>query len=311
MSGRGLGFTGGTVDKLESIPGYNTSLPVDEFIRNVKNIGISLIGQTLNLAPADKKLYALRDCISCTQSIPLIASSIMSKKIASGANKIVIDVTCGSGAFMKNEEKAKELANLMAKIGNLAGKETVCIITDMNQPVGYAVGNTLEIIEVIEILKGNKMPKDIENIIIELGSQMLLLSGKINALEDGKEKILDNIQNGLAYKKFVELVKNQGGDITYLEDTNKFEKAKYIVPIIANKTGKVTKLDAYNIGKLSVYLGAGRVKKEEEIDKAVGFVFDKKVGDEVRVGETLGYIHANDEKKANELLNQEIYEIGK
>ena len=179
MSGRGLGFTGGTVDKLESIPGYNTNVQVEDFIKNVKKIGISLIGQTLNLAPADKKLYALRDTISCTESIPLIASSIMSKKIASGANKIVIDVTCGSGAFMKNIESAKELARVMTKIGELAHKETKCIITDMNQPVGRAVGNTLEVIEAIDILKGKYLPEDIKNIITELGANMLLLANKV------------------------------------------------------------------------------------------------------------------------------------
>ena len=203
MSGRGLGFTGGTVDKLESIPGYNTNVPVDKFIENVKNIGISLIGQTLNLAPADKKLYALRDTISCTESIPLIASSIMSKKIASGANKIVIDVTCGSGAFMKNLESAKELARVMTKIGELANKETKCIITDMNQPVGRAVGNTLEVIEAIDILKGKYLPEDIKNIITELGANMLLLANKVNSIEEGKIKILENLNNGKAYEKFV------------------------------------------------------------------------------------------------------------
>ena len=235
MSGRGLGFTGGTVDKLESIPGYITSVKVEDFIENVKKIGISLIGQTLNLAPADKKLYALRDTISCTESIPLIASSIMSKKIASGANKIVIDVTCGSGAFMKNVDEARELARVMTKIGELAGKETKCVITDMNEPVGYAVGNTLEVIEAIEVLKGNIMPEDIKNIITELGGNMLLLSNKISNLEEGKNKILENISNGKAYNKFLELVKNQGGDISYIENTNKFEKAKHIQPILAEK----------------------------------------------------------------------------
>lgn len=261
MSGRGLGFTGGTVDKLESIPGYNTNVPVDKFIENVKNIGISLIGQTLNLAPADKKLYALRDTISCTESISLIASSIMSKKIASGANKIVIDVTCGSGAFMKNLESAKELARVMTKIGELANKETKCIITDMNQPVGRAVGNTLEVIEAIDILKGKYLPEDIKNIITELGANMLLLANKVNSIEEGKIKILENLNNGKAYEKFVQLVQNQGGDISYIENTDKFEKAKYIVPIVAEKTGTVSKLDALTIGKLSVYLGAGRMKK--------------------------------------------------
>ena len=309
MSGRGLGFTGGTVDKLESIPGYNTNVPVDKFIENVKNIGISLIGQTLNLAPADKKLYALRDTISCTESIPLIASSIMSKKIASGANKIVIDVTCGSGAFMKNLESAKELARVMTKIGELANKETKCIITDMNQPVGRAVGNTLEVIEAIDILKGKYLPEDIKNIITELGANMLLLANKVNSIEEGKIRILENLNNGKAYEKFVQLVQNQGGDISYIENTDKFEKAKYIVPIVAEKTGTVSKLDALTIGKLSVYLGAGRMKKEDNIQKEVGFVLNKKVGDKVEKGEILGYIHSNDENKANEIIKQQIYEI--
>lgn len=309
MSGRGLGFTGGTVDKLESIPGYNTNVPVDKFIENVKNIGISLIGQTLNLAPADKKLYALRDTISCTESIPLIASSIMSKKIASGANKIVIDVTCGSGAFMKNLESAKELARVMTKIGELANKETKCIITDMNQPVGRAVGNTLEVIEAIDILKGKYLPEDIKNIITELGANMLLLANKANSIEEGKIKILENLNNGKAYEKFVQLVQNQGGDISYIENTDKFEKAKYIVPIAAEKDGIVSKLDALTIGRLSVYLGAGRMKKEDNIQKEVGFVLDKKVGDKIEKGEILGYIHSNDENKADEILKQKIYEI--
>ena len=309
MSGRGLGFTGGTVDKLESIPGYITGVKVEDFIENVKKIGISLIGQTLNLAPADKKLYALRDTISCTESIPLIASSIMSKKIASGANKIVIDVTCGSGAFMKNIDEAKELARVMTKIGELAGKETKCVITDMNEPVGYAVGNTLEVIEAIEVLKGNIMPEDVKNIITELGGNMLLLANKVSSLEEGKNKILENISNGKAYNKFLELVKNQGGDISYIEDTNKFEKAKYIEPIIAEKDGKIIKLDAYTVGKMSVYLGAGRIRKEDDIDKSVGFVFNKKVGAKVTKGEILGYIHANNEDKVKELLRQDIFTL--
>ncbi len=309
MSGRGLGFTGGTVDKLESIPGYNTNVPVDEFIQNVKKIGISLIGQTLNLAPADKKLYALRDTISCTESIPLIASSIMSKKIASGANKIVIDVTCGSGAFMKNIESAKELARVMTKIGELAHKETKCIITDMNQPVGYAVGNTLEVIEAIDVLKGKILPEDIKHIITELGANMLILADKANSLEEGKTKILENLKNGKGYEKFIELVQNQGGDISYIENTDKFAKAKYILPIIAEKSGVVEELDAYKIGKLSVYLGAGRMKKEDNIQKEVGFIFHKKVGDKVKKGEVLGYVHANEKDKANEVINQLIYEI--
>ena len=309
MSGRGLGFTGGTVDKLESIPGYTTNIPVDKFIQNVKEMGISLIGQTLNLAPADKKLYALRDTISCTESIPLIASSIMSKKIAAGANKIVIDVTCGSGAFMKNMEDAKKLADVMTRIGKLAGKETICVITDMNEPVGHAVGNTLEVIEAIDVLKGKMMPKDVENIITELGANMLILAGKAKNFDEGKTKILENISNGKAYNKFVELIQKQGGDISYIENTEKFEKAKYIIPIKASKSGKIVSLDAYTVGKMSVYLGAGRIKKEDKIDASVGFVFEKKVGDTVLKDEILGYIHSNDKEKGENVLSQELYII--
>lgn len=309
MSGRGLGITGGTIDKLESIPGYNTNVSEDKFMENVKKIGISLIGQTMNLAPADKKIYALRDTINCTESIPLIVSSIMSKKIASGANKIVLDVTCGSGAFMKNIEEAEKLAILMTNIGKLANRETKCIITDMNEPVGNNVGNILEVIEAIDVLKGNTMPKDIENIITELGSNMLLLANKVGDIEEGKQKIIENIKNGKAYEKFVALVENQGGDISYLENTNKFPKAQFIVPIKARKSGMIERLDAGKVGKLTVYLGAGRQKKDDEIDKTVGFVFNKKTGDIVAKDEILGYIHSNSMEKANYILSQELYEI--
>lgn len=309
MSGRGLGFTGGTIDKLESIPGYNTSITIEEFKENVKKINISLMGQTLNLAPADKKLYALRDTISCTESIPLIASSIMSKKIAAGANKIVIDVTCGSGAFMKTEEDAKNLAKVMTSIGKLAGKETVCIITPMDEPVGYAVGNILEVIEAIDILKNKYIPKDVKNIIEELGANMLVLAKKVQNMEEGKKLIIENIKNGKAYEKFKELVQNQGGDISYIENTDKFEKAKYIVPIKAEKKGIISKIDAYKVGNLSCYLGAGRQTKEDSINPRVGFIFNKKVGETVDAEEIVGYIHADDEQKANEVLKNNIVEI--
>lgn len=309
MSGRGLGFTGGTIDKLESIPGYTTGLDIDTFKNNVRKIGISLIGQTLNLAPADKKLYALRDTISCTESIPLIASSIMSKKIASGANKIVIDVTCGSGAFMKNREQAEKLASVMTKIGDLANRETVCVITNMDEPVGYAVGNDLEVIEAVDILKNKYLPKDIEHIITTLGANMLVLAKKAETLEQGREMILENLHNGKGYEKFVQLVDNQGGDVSYIENTDKFEKAKYIEKIVAKKSGKITKLDALQIGKLSSYLGAGRMKKEDKINPRVGFVFSKKVGDEVKEGDTIGFVHADDEDKVKYVLSQEIAEI--
>ena len=309
MSGRGLGITGGTIDKLESIPGYNTSIDIDTFISNVKKHGISLMGQTLNLAPADKKLYALRDTINCTANIPLIASSIMSKKIAAGANKIVIDVTYGSGAFMKTVEDAKKLASLMVKIGELANRKTVCVLTDMNQPLGYAVGNILEVIEAVDVLKGKYMPKDVEEVITELGANMLILANKVSSIGEGKRKILENIKNGKGYEKLIELVKSQNGDISYLEDTLKFDKATIIEPIIAKKSGKIAKLDANLVGEMSRYLGAGRLKKDDVIDMTVGFVFDKKVGDIVENGDVLGYIHGNDEEKVKYVVNQELFEI--
>lgn len=312
MSGRGLGFTGGTIDKLESIPGYNTGISTKDFINNVKNIGISLIGQTLNLAPADKKLYALRDAISCTDSIPLIASSIMSKKIAAGANKIVLDVTCGSGAFMKEYEQAEKLANAMNKIGKLAGKETICVMTNMEEPLGYAVGNNLEVIEAIKFLKGD-MIQDVKEVVLELGAYMIKLAGLGDNIEENKERILEKIINGEAYNKFVQLVENQGGDISYLENTDKFEKSKYILEVKSNEEGYISLLDARKVGELSGTIGAGRVKKEDKIDETVGIVLVKKVGDFVKVEEVLAYVHANNlelgEYAVKELQN--IYQISR
>ena len=310
MSGRGLGFTGGTVDKMESIPGYQTNVGIEEFISNVKKIGISMIGQTMNLAPADKKIYALRDAISCVENIPLIASSIMSKKIASGANKIVIDVTVGKGAFMKTREDAQKLAEQMIRIGNLAGREVRCVLTPMDEPLGYAVGNSLEVIEAINFLKGD-MPKDLKEVVLELGTNMLQLAGKGNNIEENKLKMLETIESGSAYNKLVEMVQNQGGDISYLEDTTKFEKSKYISAVVTENTGKVQEINAEEIGKLACYLGAGRVKKEDKIDSNVGIILNKKVGDEVLEGDFLAYICANDEKKLRRAEDKllEIYKI--
>ena len=225
MSGRGLGFTGGTIDKLEAIPGYQKGIESEQFIKNVQKIGISMISQTLNLAPADKKLYALRDAIACVESIPLIASSIMSKKIASGAQKIVLDVTVGKGAFMQTIEDARKLASTMIEIGKLAKRETVCVLTNMDEPLGYAVGNSLEVIEAVKFLKG-EMPEDVKQVVLELGSYMMQLAGKGNDLAENKKQMLEKIENGKAYEKFLQLVKNQGGDVSYLEDIEKFTKAK-------------------------------------------------------------------------------------
>lgn len=306
MSGRGLGFTGGTVDKLESIPGYKTNIDIHNFIQNVENIGISMIGQTANLAPADKKIYALRDTISCVESMPLIASSIMSKKIAAGANKIALDVTVGKGAFMKTKEDAIALSKEMIKIGELTNRETICVLTNMDEPIGHAVGNSLEVIEAINFLKGN-MPEDLKQVVLELGSYMIKLAGKGEDIRQNKEKMLENIKNGKAYNKFLELVKNQNGDISYVENTEKFEKAKYITPIIAKENGYIKEINAEQIGKFACSLGAGRIKKEDNIDNTVGVILNKKIASKVKVGDILATVYSNKKiektNKYNEILN--------
>ena len=307
MSGRGLGFTGGTVDKMESIPGYKTSIDIDKFIENVQNIGISMISQTLNLAPADKKLYALRDSISCVESIPLIASSIMSKKIASGAEKIVLDVTVGKGAFMKNIEDAEKLANEMIEIGKLANREVVCVLTSMDEPLGKAVGNNLEVKEAIHFLKGD-MPQDLKEVVLELGAYMIKLAGLGENLEENKKQMLENIQNGKAFNKLKQMVQNQGGDISYLENTDKFEKAQFTEEILASQNGYIQEINAEEIGKVACNLGAGRIKKEDNIDYAVGIELDKKVGTKVQKGEILGKIYANDTTKL-EIAKKQVNDI--
>lgn len=307
MSGRGLGFTGGTADKLESIPGYRTNISEEEFRNNVKEIGISLITQTANLAPADKKLYALRDTISCTDSIPLIASSIMSKKIAAGANKVVLDVTCGSGAFMKNKEEAVKLSKVMKQIGELAGKETICIITNMNEPLGNSVGNSLEMIETINSLKGN-MPEDVKEVVLELGSYILKLAGKGEDIKKNKIEIENCVNSGKAYKKFIELIHRQGGDISYCENTEKFEKARYQESITFEE-GYISKIDAEKIGKIACYLGAGRIKKEDKIDMSAGIIVNKKVGDYIKKEDIVAKLYSNSKEKieeAREMIKQAI-----
>lgn len=303
MSGRGLGFTGGTVDKLESIPGYQTTINTEQFVKNVEKIGISMISQTLNLAPADKKLYALRDSISCVENIPLIASSIMSKKIASGAQKIVLDVTVGKGAFMKNIEEAKKLSNTMIEIGKLANRKTVCVLTNMNEPLGYAIGNSLEVIEAVKFLRG-EMPEDLKQVVLELGAYMINLAGKGENLEENKNILLQNIENGKGYQKFIELVRNQGGDISYIEDLGKFPKAKYIEAIYSDEEGYVQEINSKEIGNLAGMLGAGREKKEDRIDSTVGIVLAKKIANRVEKGNILAYVHANDERRLRGVIQK-------
>ncbi len=299
MSGRGLGFTGGTVDKLESISGYQTDINIHNFVQNVEKIGISMISQTLNLAPADKKIYSLRDSISCVESIPLIASSIMSKKIASGAQKIVLDVTCGSGAFMQSKEKAEELAEEMIEIGRLANKETVCVLTNMDEPLGYAVGNSLEVIEAIQSLKGD-MPEDVKDVVLELGAYMVKLAGKGENIEENTARLLKNIENGKAYEKFIQLVENQGGDSSYIKDINQFPKASYIENVYSQKSGYIQSMNAKEVGKIVCALGAGRIRKEDSIDNAVGIILNKKVSDKVEKEDVLVTIYANSKEKLEE-----------
>lgn len=299
MSGRGLGFTGGTVDKLESIPGYQTGINIHSFVENVEKVGISMISQTLNLAPADKKIYSLRDSISCVESIPLIASSIMSKKIASGAQKIVLDVTCGSGAFMQSKERAEELAKEMIEIGRLANKETVCILTNMDEPLGHAVGNSLEVIEAIQFLKGD-MLEDVREVVLELGAYMVKLAGKGENIEENKARLLENIENGKGYEKFIQLVENQGGNSSYIKDTNQFTKANYIENVYSQKSGYIQSMNAKEIGKIVCDLGAGRIRKEDNIDNAVGIILNKKVSDKVEKDDLLVTIYANSKEKLEE-----------
>ena len=312
MSGRGLGFTGGTVDKMESIPGYKTNIDIKKFKENVHKIGISMIGQTMNLAPADKKIYALRDTISCVENIPLIASSIMSKKIASGANKIVLEVTYGKGAFMKNIEDAKLLASKMEKLGEYADLEVKSIFTPMDEPIGYAIGNTLEIIEAINFLKGIDLPEDLKGIVLEIGSQMIKLAGLGDDIEENKEKMMKNLRNGLAFNKFKEMVKNQGGDVSYLDDTSKFKKAKYVFEVKSRKNGITNEINAEDIGRVACYLGAGRVEKDDKIDMSAGIVLNKKVHDFIEEDDCLCEVYCNDEKKGLEAVKmlEEIFKIG-
>lgn len=310
MAGRGLGITGGTLDKLEAIPGYQVQLSEKAFIEKVKENGISLIGQTKNLAPADQKIYALRDTIACTNSFPLIASSVMSKKIASGANKILLEVTCGKGAFMKTLKQATRLAEEMIQIGKLAGKETICVLTSMEEPLGCAVGNSLEVIEAVEALR-NKMPKDLQEVVLELGSYMIFLAGKGDLIEENKQRIIEVIENGKAYEKFLTLVKSQGGDVSYLEDTSKIKAAKWIMPVVSDKTGFVKQLDAEKVGYVVRDLGAGRIEKEDKIDLSVGVVLKKKIGDHIQKGEVLAYVHSNDQEKGEVAIQElkQAYEI--
>ncbi|MGP4040493.1 pyrimidine-nucleoside phosphorylase [Gracilibacillus sp. D59] len=305
MSGRGLGHTGGTIDKLESIKGFQVELTAETFNKLVNDQKVAVVGQSGNLTPADKKLYGLRDVTATVNSIPLIASSIMSKKIASGADAIVLDVKTGSGAFMKNLDDAKELAKAMVDIGNGAGRETIAVITDMNQPLGYAVGNALEIKEAIDTLRGNG-PEDLYELCLTLGSQMVYLAKQANSIEEAREKLKDAIHSGKAIEKFKTFVESQGGDPSVVDDSSKLPQAKYVLDVKATQSGMVNEIVADEIGIAASMLGAGRLTKESEIDLAVGVVLQKKIGDQVSEGDTLVKVYSNQEDitEVAEKINQ-------
>lgn len=311
MSGRGLGHTGGTIDKLESIPGFNVQLARDRFLDNVKKINIAIVGQTGNLTPADKKLYGLRDVTATVDSIPLIASSVMSKKIAAGANGIVLDVKAGSGAFMKSVEDALQLAKAMVDIGVEVGRETMALVTDMNQPLGFAVGNALEVREAIDTLK-DEGPKDLTELCLTLGSYMLLLAGKVQTADEGRIKLLDILNSGKALAKFKEMIIAQEGDTSVVDNPELLPKASKQIPVLASEDGFVKAIHTDSIGVAAMILGAGRETKESKIDLSVGVVVKKKIGDRVVAGEEIAVVHANDEGVARDASDIIIgaYKIG-
>ena len=294
MSGRGLGHTGGTIDKLEAVEGFHVEISEQEFIDLVNKDKVAVIGQTGNLTPADKKLYGLRDVTGTVNSIPLIASSIMSKKIAAGADAIVLDVKTGAGAFMKTIEDSELLAHAMVKIGNNVGRNTMAIISDMSQPLGRAIGNGLEVKEAIETLKGEG-PEDLTELVLTLGSQMVVLAKKAETLDEAREKLLEVIQNGKALEKFKVFLENQGGDGSVVDAVTKLPQAQYTFEVKAETSGYVSHIVADEIGVASMLLGAGRATKDDIIDLAVGLVLNKKVGDKVEAGESLVTIYANQE----------------
>lgn len=303
MSGRGLGHTGGTIDKLESIEGFKTELSLNKFIDIVKKVGASIISPTSDLAPADKKLYALRDVTGTIDSIPLIVSSIMSKKLAAGADAIVLDVTTGSGAFMQEYKDALKLGKIMVDIGLELGKETVAVISNMDEPLGFAIGNSLEVKEAIDVLK-DKGPEDLRNLCLVLGAHMLKLGGAVKSYKEGKNRLEGILKEGAAFNKFKEMITAQGGNPEVIDRPELLPLAKHCNKIKADISGYIQKIDSRLIGESAMLLGAGREKKESEIDLSVGIVLKKKVGSKVNINEDLAEVHYNDSKKLKEAKNK-------
>ncbi|MCX4302703.1 MAG: thymidine phosphorylase [Clostridia bacterium] len=296
ISSRGFGISGGTIDKLESIPGYDSEISLNEFKENVEKVGVSIIHQSLNLAPAESKIYKLRNEIGCGDSLPIIAASLMSLKVASGSNKIVFDITCGNGTYIKTREEARRLAKLLKRLGILLGKDVGSVITSMDEPLGYSVGHILEIKETLECLQG-KMSQDIGDVVVALGRVILELSTNVKDKMQNEKTIIEAIKSGRAYEKFKEMVATQYGSMEYIDNVEKFPVAKHIIPVYSTDSGFVERIDADIVGSIARYLGAGRMNANSEINRTAGIELKKKIGDEVQSGDILAYIHTDDDSK--------------
>lgn len=298
ISSKGYGISGSTIDKLESIPGFKTDFSVDEFRTKLRNVGVCLMNQGLNFAPVESKMYRLRNEVACENSLPIITASLMSLKIATGSNKIVFDITCGKGTYIRNIDEAKKLAKLLVKLGKRINKEVVCVITNMNQPIGYSIGHNLEIKETIMALRGI-ISEDLANVVETMGSIMIALATDNKDLVENSKIIKETIKSGKAFNKFKEMVASQYGDVDYIDDPELFEKSKFIMPVLSTESGTIESIDPDMVGSIAAYLGAGRMKDEGKINRTAGITLNKKIGDTVMVGETLAYIHTNDDKKVN------------
>lgn len=296
ISSRGFGISGGTIDKLESIPGYDSEISLEEFKQNVEKVGVSIIHQSFNLAPAESKIYKLRNEIGCGDSLPIIAASLMSLKIASGSNKIVFDITCGNGTYIKTREDAKRLARLLKRLGVLLGKDVGSVITSMDEPLGYSVGHILEIKETLECLQG-RMSQDVGDVVVSLGRVILELSTNVKDKVQNERTIIEAIKSGRAYDKFKEMVASQYGSLEYIDNVEKFPVAKNVIPVYSTEDGFVERIDADIVGSIARYLGAGRMNKDSEINRTAGIELKKKIGDEVKTGDILAYIHTDDDSK--------------
>ncbi len=298
IASRGYGITSAVIDRLDSIPDFKTDLTIEEFKHNLKTISVAVMDQGLNFAPAERKMYKLRNEIACENSLPIIAASLMSLKLATGSNKIVFDIACGRGTYISNNEEAKRLAKLLVKLGKSLNKEVACIVTDMNQPLGYEIGHNLEMKEVIMALRGN-ISEDLGNVLEAVGSTMIALATEHKDLAENSKMIKESIQSGKAFEKFKEMVATQKGNTEYIDDPELLNKSKFIMPVLATESGTVESIDADMVGSIATYLGAGRMKEEDKINRTAGITLKKKIGDTVMVGETLAYIHTDDEKKVN------------